>query len=373
MIYPVISKIKKFRKSRDTLIAILLVLVLGVMFFWRFLLAGASSRYWAGALIPMFLLIGYFLYGKWFGRGISRLLLCIVICGFIFKDLRFNWNNRAITNAAAAIIADARSYESAFCAEIEKSEVLTRLEYYTPFPALPYENGIELETILNSARGLYDVCYIITMDDHRKRTSSRKKIEQANAELIFRQDKDMRRREQICVYKLPVPGRQAPLPITGELWPNGDFEDIEVRSGKETFPRYYGKIANVSLADREVISGKYSLYSKSAGLSFVHSIQVLPPVEGGTLLFTVSRAPRARIGFYIWKFNEKGKRLSRNIVLNAILPDDKRTHQFQIPFSAEEFEDATRIQCYWYLSAPYGMLLDDFGIYRAYGLRIPDT
>lgn len=359
-----VQQIKNCRKSHDILVAALLTLILCAMLFWRFVLAGASTRYWATSLIPMSLLICYLIYGKWIGRGIARVFLGTILCGFIAKDLRLNWNNRAITNAAAAIVKDARAYEKAFCSEIEKSEMLSRMEYYTSLPILPYEKGIQLETILNSARGLYDVCYIVTMEKHGKQMPIQEKLKRKNAELIFRQDKDMRKKGQICVYKIPVPKAKDPLPVVAELWPNGGFEDVVVRSDKNAFPRYYGKIADVFLSDHEVISGNYSLYSKSSGLSFVHSIPISPPVDNGTLLFTVSHAAGARIGFYIWKFNEKGKLLSRDIVLNVVFPDDNRMHQFQIPFSAKDFENAAKIQCYWYLSAPYGMLLDDFGIYK---------
>lgn len=362
--YSIIKRVKISRISHGALSAALLAFLLAIMILWRLVLKASSSRYWVALLIPMLLLIGYFIYRKWPGIRIARLILGIVIGVYIVRDLQLNWNNRAITNAAEVIVTDAQKYENPFCSEIEKSEILSRIGYYTPIPVLPYEKGMQLEMLLDSAKGLHDICYIVTMENKKDRMIFLEKMKRVNAELIFSQDKDMRQKKEICVYKVAIDKQDKKLPIVGELWPNGDFENVVMRVGRGPFPKYYDNIFNVSLSDKEVISGNYSLYSKCAGLSFVYSSLVPPLASNAMILFTVGKAPKARVRFYIWKFDKKGQFLSRKIMMNAVFPGDERTHQFQIPFCAKDFEDAAMIQCYWYLSAPRGLLLDDFGIYR---------
>lgn len=337
--------------------------LLAFMALWRFAFGVGSDRYWAAAHIPLLLLLGYALYGI-AGRGLGRIVFCVVFAGYLAKDFRYNRNNRAIADAARAIAEDAKRYRSAFCSELNDSELLSRVEYYSGLPALYHAEGMDLPTLLRSAEDLHDVCYIVTLEDRKRGGGSGKRLENARAELLFRRDKDMHGRKEIRVYRVPVPERKGNLPLTGEIWPNGGFEKIVKRPGRGDFPQGYDNIFNVSLSEKEVISGKYSLYGKSAGLCFVYSPLAPPPESDCTVVFSVARAPGAKVGFHIWKFDGKGKFLSRKIMLNAILPADGRTHQFQMPFHAADFRDAASIRCYWYLVAPHGLLLDDLGIFR---------
>ena len=136
------------------------------------------------------------------------------------------------------------------------------------------------------------------------------------------------------VYKLPIPQQQKPLPITGEIWENGGFERVSWRKslGGEFPDGYSCENTAVRLTKTNVISGKYSLFSKGMGQSFVYSPLVSPPKNNCTIVFSVLKARFAQIKYEIWKFDRHGHLMSRKLLSNIIMPNDDSLHQFQIPF-----------------------------------------
>ncbi len=338
----------------------------GFMVFWRAVSEISSSRYWASVWIPVILLPGWFLGIRQLGLRLPRILFIILFFAFLGKDFHLNRNNRAVIDAASVITADAGNYRRAFIAESDSSDILTQIGFFTRLPVLPRRPLRQFAAVGGSAIGLYDVCYLVTdekISDHEK---TEKMLTQAGAELIFARDKDLHHKKQIRVYRRKIPEGSGILPVTGELCPNGGFEKVSPRGAflfPETYVPCHGVAADCTVrSGAEAISGQHSFYCRSAGQRDIYSAQVPPPGNDCTIVFTVKSVKTAQIAFSIWKFDDKGVLIAREAVLDAVLPDETVQHQFQIPYRAELYADAAQIRCYWSIVAPYGVLIDDFGV-----------
>ena len=337
------------------------------MIFWRYAIGARSSRYWAAVPIIALPLLSYAVNNLGFGRFFSKGVAIIIFIAFCLKDIRFNYLQRGIRDAAQVIAADSKRYGRAFCADFNDSGIITRIGYYSKLSVVSYPLGTRLEILRQSATGLYDVCYIVVSEKSSRGEHTVSRIlEAAGAEQVFQQYRNMHKKKLIRIYKLPIPQQKKMLPITGEIWKNGGFEKISWHKNLNAdFPDgYYNEKSAVVLTKESAISGKYSLLCKNIGESFVYSPLVPPPKDDCTILFSIAKAPLARVKFDIWKFDRNGRLISRELLLNVVVPNDDRLHQFQIPYRAEIFKDAAQIRGYWHFSAPYGLLLDDIGIYH---------
>ena len=353
-------RIKKYRNIRIAMVALV---TLSGMIGWRILFAGSATRYWAAILFPFFLLLVYFFYAAGWGNRIARVLFVGVIAAYLLKDFRLNWNNRAITNAAAVIAADSKQYKRVFASELRMTGLLERIGFYSKTPILSsrYCDGIQIPSILEPARGLYDVCYMIFEDTVKENLSIRQQLNDYGATLLFSQDKDMRKKKKIYVYKFELPPlSNQRLPILEEFCPNGDFENVIVRKEGGYYPRYWWM--NAKLVQESAVLNGWSVFFKSNIASLLFSGNMPPIHRNGMLIFSVRASPGSHIRIYCNGYDNNKKDVFHKTIMNAIVPTEKK-HQFQIPMRVEDFSRATLVNYRWYIISPDGMYLDDIGFY----------
>ena len=343
----------KEHKRELFLLAALLLTMTG----WRFFFAQSSTRYWSVILYPALIFAAYFC--SWIKNHIKVLRFgFVLVLTCLIKDFDLNKNNQAIQNAAIAIKRDMQTYQSPVCAELQKSGVLTRIESYIGIPTVSFDElaEIQMSHICEPARGLYDVCYVVRTGSNQNDNTDMMTYQ---SKRIFSQDKDMRKKNKICVYKALIPDKTDSIPIKKELCPNGGFENEGIRNGKP-FPVSWGESGSVDYSSDVVISGEKSIFIKGESSSLLYSAPIPPLSENGFLLFTVKNAKGASIGLYVFGFDETNKRIFIVPMMKTFVNSDT-LHQFSIPYNHSCFKDADTVRYYWYIYAPNGLYIDDIG------------
>ena len=352
----------KWRSLRDLRAALIWLIVLIGMVGWRFPVAGSSSRYWVAVLFPCILLIVYSCYTVGLGKRIARILFFALVIACLLKDFRLNWNDRAITDAAAAIREDSKQYRHVFVSELERTGFLERIGFYARTPTLScvYCNGMQLQHIYEPAKGLYEACYLLFKDTPKENLITYEKLKPYGAKLIFSQDKDMRKKKKIYVYKVEIPKQiNSQLPKMAEFCQNGNFEDLIKRPNGDVYLRHWGMNGAKLIADN---AGNHFISFKDKSLSLLYTSRLKPLGKDSVLLFYVNASASSHIRIYVFGFDKNNNKIYNKVLMNTIVPEDIAI-QFQIPIKNTEIEPATTVSYYWYVISPNGMTMDNIGVF----------
>lgn len=345
-----------------------LIVLLGIMISWRFFIAQVSSRYWVAIVIPAFLISNYFFYFSEFGRRIARILVILTVIVCIGKDLHFNWNDKSIIKLAAIIKEDAKKYRSVLCTELEEdAPLLPRIGYYTDFPILKnnLDNHIEIHHIYESAKGLYDVLYLVAEKSEMESAFLTKNVAEFGGILLASFYKDMHKKKKVYLYKITIPPKKQLDYTQIELLPNGDFEKIVKHNNPQNahFIPYKWRVSKDVIIDDSIesINGNRSLSTKYTIFSSIYSTQVNIPSTNKLLVFRVKNALRASLYVRCYYYDSTGA-VTVNTLMSIIVPDND-LHQFQIPLSTHVSPDSRKMNLGFFFTAPNGFIIDDIGFY----------
>lgn len=171
----------------------------------------------------------------------------------------------------------------------------------------------------------------------------------------------MRNKNIVFLYSIPLHNKYLECVPSENLLQNGSFELL--KSGKDT-PSFWVLDKQCKIIKDSVLGRNTSIFvepSLKEALLFSHSIKL--PSKNCFLEFHVANAKNAILKVKMVFFNKNNTDLCSLNIMNIVIPTNK-LYCLRIPLNFITFPIRERVQLFFHITAPNGLILDDVGIYK---------